>query len=93
MRRFAPIAATGLLLLLAACGNDQSKDGVSAQERRDLDNAAAMVEGNQMFDTSADSLVLEGEDEVAPPANDAAPSGNMVGLVDPAAPTNQAGQR
>jgi hypothetical protein len=68
-------------------GCDQ--DGITAKERSDLDNAAAMLDGNQIVDTSADSLVLEEEaarpskrpamrrrvgDNAAAGANEAAPA-------------------
>ena len=58
MRHHAAFAAAALLML-AGCGREQAGEGgVTAEEREQLDNAAAMVD-NQTFDTSADSLVLD----------------------------------
>ena len=59
MRFHAALAATALLTL-AACngGEERGDDGLTAKEREQVDNAAAMVD-NQTFDTSADSLILD----------------------------------
>ena len=53
--------ATAALLALAGCsgGDERGDDGLTAKEREQVDNAAAMVENQQTFDTSADSLVLD----------------------------------
>lgn len=60
MRSGKILAVGAALLALGACGGEeQTKDGITAKQRQQLDNAAAMVEGNQVYDTSADSLVLE----------------------------------
>lgn len=73
MRRGAAIAA---VLMLAACGGpEDTKDGLSAKERRDLDNAAAMLD-NQVYDTSADSLVPEESGNGAAPVDNAV-AGNV----------------
>ena len=60
MRFHAALAATALLALTACSGGDErGDDGLTAKEREQVDNAAAMVENQQTFDTSADSLVLD----------------------------------
>lgn len=60
MRFHAAIAMTALLALAGCSGGDErGDDGLTAKEREQVDNAAAMVENQQTFDTSADSLVLD----------------------------------
>ena len=60
MRFHAALAATALLALAACSGGDErGDDGLTAKEREQVDNAAAMVDNQQTFDTSADSLVLD----------------------------------
>lgn len=77
MTRLAKAPPLLALLLLAACGEAaQTQDGVTAKERQDLDNAAAMVEDNQVFDTSPDSLVLEGDAAAASNAPEPAANGS-----------------
>jgi hypothetical protein len=44
------------LSLLAACGSDEGRGGLTAEEERQLDNAASMLDDN-MIDVSPDSLV------------------------------------
>ncbi len=75
MKKLLSAAAVTCLLLTAACsGAEETQDGVTAKERSDLDNAAMMLEGNQIIDTSADSLVLEENAAAsAPSENGAAP--------------------
>jgi hypothetical protein len=53
MRKTLAIAA---LALLAACGDNEGRGGLTAEEERQLDNAAAMLDDN-MIDVSPDSLV------------------------------------
>ncbi len=53
MRKTMAIAA---LALLAACGDNEGRGGLTAEEERQLDNAAAMLDDN-MIDVSPDSLV------------------------------------
>ena len=61
------------LLLTGACGaEERGEDGVTTKERSDLDNAAAMLDGNEIVDTSADSLVLEENGAGAAAAGNAA---------------------
>ena len=58
MRRELAFAAS-LALLLGACGDGRDeKTGLTAKERAQLDNAAAMQDQAQTIDTSPDSLVL-----------------------------------
>ena len=97
MNRILSAAAVAGLLLAGACSRgEDTKDGVTAKERADLDNAAMMLEGNTFIDTSADSLVLDegaadpavpADNSSAPAANAAAPTSNA------AAPANQAAPR
>ncbi|MDQ8756332.1 hypothetical protein RCO27_08830 [Sphingosinicella sp. LHD-64] len=62
MRLTLKLAGLGLALTLGACGggNDNS-GGLTREEERQLDNAAAMLEDN-VFDASADSLVANEAD-------------------------------
>ena len=85
MRRELVLAAS-LMLLLGACSRGaDDKSGLTAKERADLDNAAAMLDDNQTIDTSPDSLVLNESasneastsletNQQAAPANVAAPA-------------------
>ena len=56
MTRTMTIAALAALGLLAGCGDREGRGGLTAEEERQLDNAAAMLEDN-MIDVSPDSLV------------------------------------
>lgn len=53
--RYLP-AAVAALAFLAACGSEEGKGGLTAEEERQLDNAARMLDDN-MIDVSPDSLV------------------------------------
>ena len=44
------------LALLAGCGRDEGSGGLTAEEERQLDNAAQMLDDN-MIDVSPDSMV------------------------------------
>jgi len=65
-----PVLAT--LALLAACGGEEGRGGLTAEEESQLDNAASMLDDN-MIDVSPDSLVaneaeldaIEAEDGLA----------------------------
>ncbi|HEX8640373.1 MAG TPA: hypothetical protein VF704_04370 [Allosphingosinicella sp.] len=48
-------AAVASCALLAGCGGSDSRGGLSAEEERQLDDAAKMLEDN-MIDVSPDSL-------------------------------------
>jgi len=79
MRKILSAGAAMGLLLVAGCGGEEAnQDGITAKERSDLDNAAAMLDGNQIVDTSADSLVLDenAAEAAAPLENGAAAAGN-----------------
>ena len=57
MSRTTTIAAVvAALMLLAGCGDNEGRGGLSAEEERQLDNAAGMLDDN-MIDVSPDSLV------------------------------------
>ena len=56
MTRKCVMAGLAGLALLAACGDNVGAGGVTAEEERQLDNAAAMLDDN-MIDVSPDSLV------------------------------------
>ena len=56
MRNKGMTIALALLGLLAACGDREGRGGLTAEEERQLDNAAAMLDDN-MIDASPDSLV------------------------------------
>jgi len=60
-------------LSLAACGrgDDRGAGGVTAEEERALDNAAAMLEENVFVDVAADGLVAN-EAEILAEENAAA---------------------
>jgi hypothetical protein len=73
---FAPLA---LLLALAACHSQPTAGGLTADEERALDNAAAMLDQQNIFDTS-DAMDVNGVDDPGVPDNSAAPanhSGNV----------------
>jgi hypothetical protein len=77
MKLLIGAVAAAALLLTAGCNREaETKDGLTAKERSDLDNAAAMLDGNQaIYDTSADSMVpVNDSDPILPPANQAAPA-------------------
>jgi hypothetical protein len=70
MKRLILAGAGCALLLVAGCGRgDENPGGVTAKERQELDNAAALIEDSQTFDTSADSLTLN--EASVPPAGNA----------------------
>ena len=58
MRNFAIAAGAALALLLAGCGGDADGGGLSAEENRELNNAA------EMLDASPDSLVASDDTEL-----------------------------
>ena len=75
MRLGIKFAGVAMILSLAACGGlEEGRGGLTAEEERRLDNAAAMLDENSVFDTSADSMVMnEAELQAldAPPADNA----------------------
>ena len=56
MRTVPRLSVLAALALLAGCGRDEGSGGLSAEEERQLDNAAQMLDDN-MIDVSPDSLV------------------------------------
>ena len=56
MNRITNLAAAAALMLLAGCGDNEGRGGLTAEEERQLDNAAGMLDDN-MIDVSPDSLV------------------------------------
>lgn len=63
------VAASGLLLLLAACGQSDSEPGpggVTVGEARALDEAAAMLEEQRMISPEESEGTQDSNDEDAP---------------------------
>ena len=56
MTRTMTIAALAALGLLAGCGDREGRGGLTAEEDRQLDNAADMLDDN-MIDVSPDSMI------------------------------------
>jgi hypothetical protein len=73
-----PFAALAALLALAACSSQPTAGGLTAEEERELDNAAAMLDQQNIFDTSPDGLAANEAEVVAQgnSAGDANLSGN-----------------
>ena len=68
-------AALAALVALAACNRQPAAGGLSPEEERQLDNAAAMLDDNNVFDASPDSLVAN-EAAISAQENGANASGN-----------------
>jgi hypothetical protein len=65
MKIILRLAAPALVAALAACGSSEpAAGGLTAEEERALDNAAAMLDSNNI-DVSADSLVANEEGDEA----------------------------
>jgi ABC-type glycerol-3-phosphate transport system substrate-binding protein len=69
--RLAILAAA---LALAACHNQPTAGGLSAEDERELDNAAAMLDQQNIFDDSAGAAANAADQ--APPAGAANRAGN-----------------
>ena len=65
------LAALALLLALAGCHNQPTAGGLSPEDERALDNAAAMLDQQNVFDVAPDGLVAN-EAEIAAEENRAA---------------------
>ena len=65
-------AALAALLALAGCSSQPTAGGLSADDERELANAAAMLDQQNLFDTSPDGLAAN-EAEIAAQENAAAP--------------------
>jgi long-subunit fatty acid transport protein len=50
------LAPLALLLALAACHSQPTAGGLTAEEERELDNAAAMLDQQNIFDASPDGV-------------------------------------
>ena len=74
--RFAPLA---LLVALAACGSRPAAGGLSADDERALDNAAAMLDQPNLFDTAPDGQAANEEDGAAEENGAGASSANRAG--------------
>lgn len=61
MIRSLSLALVAVTALLAGCGQDDGRGGLTAEEERQLDNAARMLDEN-MFDASPDSMVANEEE-------------------------------
>ena len=67
------ILCAAALAALGACGDsDEGRGGLTAEEERQLDNAAEMLDGN-MVDASPDSLVANEAEFATEPDNGAEP--------------------
>ena len=64
-------AALAALLALAGCHSHPTAGGLSADDERELDNAAAMLDQQNVFEVSPDGLVAN-EAEIAAEENRAA---------------------
>jgi hypothetical protein len=53
-------AALAVLLALAGCHSQPTAGGLSPDDERELDNAAAMLDQQNIFDTSPDSFGVNG---------------------------------
>ena len=60
MRQSRALALLGALAALAACGGGEGRGDVTAEEDRQLNEAAEML-NEPVFDTSPDSLVANAE--------------------------------
>ncbi|MGZ8282039.1 MAG: hypothetical protein ACXWUN_03680 [Allosphingosinicella sp.] len=58
MTRSLSLSLAAALALLTACGQEEGRGGLSAEEERQLDNAAQMLDEN-MIDASPDSMVAD----------------------------------
>ena len=56
MKTALRIAGLAAAIALGGCGGAEERGGLSAEEERQLDNAAAMLDDN-VFDVSPDSMV------------------------------------
>ena len=65
-------------LALAACGQEEGRGGLTAEEERQLDNAAQMLDEN-MFDASPDSMVANAAELEALEASEGGAETNAAG--------------
>ena len=78
MKNPLTLCALAAAALLAGCGNDEGRGGLSPEEERQLDNAAAMLDDN-MIDVSPDSLVANEAELEAMESPEAGATGEAAG--------------
>lgn len=71
-----PLATTGLALalMIGGCGGEESRGGLSAEEERQLDNAAAMLDENTL--TVPDDSLAANEADLLEEEPDEVDAGN-----------------
>ena len=74
-----PLAALAALLALGGCSSQPTAGGLTADEERELDNAAAMLDQPNLFATSPDDAAVGEEDSLAQDNGVAANSANRSG--------------
>lgn len=74
MKRGSGFALVAVLALLAGCGQEEGRGGLTAEEERQLDNAARMLDDN-MIELPADGLVANEAD--LEPLEEPEPDGNV----------------
>lgn len=80
MKRLTGFAIAAAAALLAGCGDEEGRGGLTAEEERQLDEAARMLDEN-MIDVSPDSLVANEAELEAIDANEGAPAESPPGSV------------
>lgn len=87
MKKSLTFAGLAAAMALGGCGDGaENRGGLTAEEERQLDNAAAMLEDN-VFDASADSLganaaELDATTPLVDNSSDSVPDGNASQPVD-----------
>jgi len=66
--KFRSAFMVAFLLALAACHSQPTAGGLTAEEERELDNAAAMLDQQNLFDAAPDGLAANNAD-FAPQGN------------------------
>lgn len=80
MKMSLKLAGLALAISLGGCGGgDESRGGVSAEEERQLDNAAAMLDDNSMLAVPEDGMVANEAEIEALDAEAAGPPANGSG--------------
>ena len=64
--RLAALAALAALIALAGCHSQPTAGGLTPDEERELDNAAAMIDRQNIFDTGGDGLAANEAEPGAP---------------------------
>jgi uncharacterized lipoprotein YajG len=73
------LAILAALLALAGCHSQPTAGGLSADDERALDNAAAMLDEHNIFDTSPDGLDANAADVAAQDNGTGASAANRSG--------------